>query len=119
MRILYLEDDPDNLALVDRVAKMHGDELITVQHPEDAWNALQESPVDLMITDIQLGPDVMNGLDFTAYLREHGLKIPIITITAYDYDEYRRKSEEAGTDYHIVKPVSINDLINILNHFRP
>ncbi len=119
MRILYLEDDPSNLALIDRVAHMHGDELITVQSPEEAWQALQEEYFDLIITDIQLGPDVMDGLDFTAYLRENGVQTPIVAITAYDFDDYRRRSEEVGTNYHLVKPVAINDLIALLDEFRP
>lgn len=118
MRILYLEDDPSNLALIERVAQMHQDDLILVQHPADALDVLQAEPIDLFITDIHLGPDEMDGLDFTAYLRENGLEIPIIAITAYDYEEYRRRSQEVGTDYHIVKPIAIGDLVELFNQFR-
>lgn len=118
MRILYLEDDPSNLALVERVARMHNDELITVQHPQAAYDELVSGPFDIFITDIQLGPDVMDGLDFTAYLRENGLDIPIIAITAYDYDDYKRRSAEAGTTHHIVKPVSVGDLVALFDQFR-
>lgn len=118
MRILYLEDDPSNLALIDRVAQMHHDELITVQNPSDALDVLQNEPIDLFITDIHLGFEEMDGLDFTAYLRENGLDIPIIAITAYDYEEYRRRSKEVGTDYHIVKPIAVSDLVDLINQFR-
>lgn len=118
MRILYLEDDPSNLALIERVVQLHNDELVTVTNPEDALSQLEVGLFDLIITDIQLGLDVMDGLDFTAYLRDNGLETPIVSITAYDFDEYHRRSEEAGTNYHIVKPVAIGDLMALLDEFR-
>ena len=109
MRILYLEDDPANLALIQRVAQMHSDQLVTVQHPEDAINELEKGSFDLIMTDVELGLEVMDGLDFTAYLRENGVTTPIVSITAYDFEEYYRRSEQAGTNYHIVKPISVQD----------
>lgn len=118
MRILYLEDDPGNLALIERVAQMHQDELVTVLHPEDALNYIEQQGFDLIITDIELGLEVMDGLDFVAYLRENGLETPIVSITAYDFEEYSRRSEAAGTDYHIVKPISVQKLVDLLDKFR-
>lgn len=118
MRILYLEDDPANLALIQRVAQQHNDDLVTVQHPEDAFNELQAGVFDLIITDVELGLEVMDGLDFTAYLRDNGYTLPIISITAYDFEEYSRRSEAVGTDYHIVKPISVSDLLALLDEFR-
>ena len=118
MRILYLEDDPSNLALIERVAQMHGDELLCVQHPSDAIDVVSENAIDLIITDIHLGLEDFDGLDFTAHLREMGSNTPIIAITAYDFEDYRRRSAEVGTDYHIVKPISINDLVSLLDQFR-
>lgn len=119
MRILYLEDDPGNLALIQRVAMMHNDQLITVQHPEKAYEEIETGHFDLILTDIELGLEVMDGLDFTAFLREKGITIPIVSITAYDFEEYYRRSAEAGTDDHIVKPISVSELITLLDKFRP
>ncbi len=118
MRILYLEDDPANLALFDRIAQLYGDEIISVANPEDAIGELQASPFDLIVADVHLGTGVMDGIEFAEYLRDAGLQTPIISITAYDFDEYERRSEEAGTEYHIVKPIAVNDLIAVINQFR-
>jgi CheY-like chemotaxis protein len=118
MRILYLEDDPANLALLERIAQLYDDDLILVDRPEDALAELQTTPFDLIIADIELGPGVMDGLEFTAYLRNAGVQTPIISITAYDFEEYQRRSMRAGTDLHIVKPIAINDLIAALDQFR-
>jgi CheY-like chemotaxis protein len=118
VRILYLEDDPSNLALIQRVAQAHNDDLITVQHPEDALDELERTDFDLIIADIELGLEFMDGLDFVAYLRENGMTLPIVSITAYDFDEYVRRSEQVGTNYHIVKPVSVPKLLELLDRFR-
>ena len=118
MRILYLEDDPANLALIQRVAQLHNDELVTVDNPEDAFGVLEHEIFDLIITDVELGLEVMDGLDFTAALRGHGITTPIVSITAYDFEEYSRRSAEVGTDYHIVKPISVNNLIALFDEFR-
>ncbi|KAB2866006.1 MAG: response regulator [Anaerolineae bacterium] len=118
MRILYLEDDPANLALFDRIAQLYGDEIITVAHPEDAIAELQSDAFDLIVADVYLGTGVMDGIEFAEHLRSAGLQTPIISITAYDFEEYERRSEEAGAEYHIVKPIAVNDLIAVINQFR-
>jgi CheY-like chemotaxis protein len=118
MRILYLEDDSANLALIHRVAQLHSDQLVTVRRPEEAIRELENGSFDLIMTDVNLGHEVMDGLDFTVYLRENGVKTPIVSITAYDFEEYTRRSEAAGTDYHIVKPISVQALIQLLDKFR-
>jgi CheY-like chemotaxis protein len=118
MRILYLEDDPANLALLERISQLNGDELVTVANAEDAIVELQNIHFDLIVADVHLGTGVMDGLEFAEYLRDAGLQTPIISITAYDFDEYERRSEQAGTEYHIVKPIAVNDLIAVINRFR-
>jgi CheY-like chemotaxis protein len=60
----------------------------------------------------------MDGLEFTAYLREAGVQTPIVMVTAYDFDAYYRRSIEAGSDYHLLKPISVNELIALLDEFR-
>lgn len=118
MRILYLEDDFSNLALLQRVAQMHQDELTSVQHPDDAIAALTNNDFDVVIADIDLGVGVMDGLEFAAYLRENGYDRPIVMITAYDFEEYYRRSIEVGSDYHFLKPVSVNELVTLLDELR-
>ena len=118
MRILYIEDNMANVALVDRVTQMSGDELFTYSSAEDAMNDADIHSFDLIITDINLGENAMDGLDFTHALRDHGVDVPIIAITAYDFDEYQRRSEAAGSNLYMVKPVSPKDLVNLLDKFR-
>jgi len=118
MRILYVEDNNANVALVERVIQMCGDHLDTFQSAESAIQGTDLMSYDVIITDIHLGENVMDGLDFTALLRQHGVTAPIVAITAYDFEEYERRSHEAGSDVYMVKPVSPQDLINLFDQFR-
>lgn len=118
MRIIYIEDDPTNIALVERVARMAHDTLTTFLTAESAAFAIQPGDADLILTDIDFG-EGMTGLELTQILRQRGIDSPIVAITAYDLHDYIRWAEEAGSDEFMVKPVNVPDLISMLDHYRP
>ena len=118
MHIIYVEDDPANIALVERVVQHTQDTLSTFENAEDAAEQIQPGDADLILTDIKFG-DNMNGLELTEILRARGIDVPIIAITAYDLQDYVRWAEHAGNDEFVVKPVSVPELINILDYYRP
>jgi CheY-like chemotaxis protein len=119
MRVLYIEDNPTNLAFVERVLQMSGDELHTYPDAESALDKEDLTGFDLIITDIHLGEGVMDGLDFTQILRQHGIEVPIVALTAYDFNEYERRSFDVGSDLYMVKPIAPQTLLDLLDQFRP
>lgn len=119
MRVLYIEDNPANLAFVERVIQMSGDELSSYPDAETAIDSEELDKFDLIITDIHLGEGVMDGLDFTALLRRHGVNVPIVALTAYDFQEYEQRSFDVGSDLYMVKPISPQSLLDLLDQFRP
>lgn len=118
MRIIYIEDDPTNIALVERVVRMARDTLTTYATAEDAAARIRPGDADLILTDIDFGSG-MSGLELTRILREHGINVPIIAVTAYDLQEYMRWAELVGNDDFVVKPVNVPDLLNLLDYYRP
>jgi CheY-like chemotaxis protein len=118
MRILYVEDNAANIALLERVVQMSGDELFTYFTAEAALSECDMGSFDLIITDIHLENGDMDGLEFSSMLRQQGIQVPIIAMTAFDFDEYERRSEEAGSDLYLVKPISPQELVNLLDHYR-
>jgi CheY-like chemotaxis protein len=54
-----------------------------------------------------IGLPGMNGYEVAERLREQPAfqKTPLIALTGYGEEEARRRSKEAGFDYHLVKPV--------------
>ena len=119
MRIIYVEDDPSNIALVERVARMAHDTVTTYTSAEEALLRIEPGDADLILTDIDFGQGMMNGLELTHLLRANGISAPIVAVTAYDLQEYVNWAAQVGSDDFIVKPVSVPTLISVLDTYRP
>jgi CheY-like chemotaxis protein len=119
MHIIYIEDDPANMALVERVLHHTQDTLATFTSAEEAAEAIRPGDADLILTDLDFGAGMMNGIQLTEILRARGVNVPIIAITAYDLQDYARWAEQAGSDKYVVKPVNVPDLLNLLEYYRP
>jgi CheY-like chemotaxis protein len=118
MHIIYVEDDPSNVALVERVVHMGQDHLTAYASAEDAARDIWPGDADLILMDIDFRGG-MNGLELTQTLRERGVTAPIIAITAYDLQEYVHWAHQAGSDDFVVKPVNVPDLLSLLDSYRP
>ncbi|MCU0499790.1 MAG: response regulator [Anaerolineae bacterium] len=119
MRILYVEDNPANLFLVKRVAKMGGHEVINYIDGEDALANFDKDRPDLVLMDIQLAGE-LTGLQVVQRLREQGHRTPIIAVTAYAMLGDRERFLAAGCDDYIAKPLPIPRLVELLDHYsRP
>jgi CheY-like chemotaxis protein len=117
MHIIYIEDDPSNIALVERVARLGRDTLTTYLTAEEALANIFPGDADLILTDIDFG-EGMTGLELTQQLRKRGILAPIITITAYDLQEYVRWAQHVGNNGYVVKPVNVPELLNLINSYR-
>lgn len=117
MNIIYVEDDPTNILLLERVTGSTGDALLTFT---DAQTAL-ESPylwdADLFLVDVHL-PGQLSGLDMAEILRENGIETPVVMLTAYDLPEYVSRCRQFGGDQYLIKPVSVADLVQMLGDYR-
>jgi len=116
MRILYVEDNPANLSLVRRIARMGNHEVISYIDGEQALRKFANDNPDLVLMDIQIAGD-MNGLDVVKKLREDGSKIPIIAVTAYAMVGDRERCLEAGCDDYIAKPIPIPILVDMFKRY--
>ena len=116
--ILVVDDNRDTALILSVLLKRLG-HVVTVCH--DGATAVQtaiETPPDLMITDIGL-PN-LNGYEVAERLRNHpDLKnLPLVALTGYGQEADRIRSQQAGFDLHLVKPVSIDALQNVLRGFQ-
>lgn len=109
-RILLVEDNPANTKLALLLLNKAGH---TVQCAVDAEAgvAMARSEIpDLILMDIQLPG--MDGLSATALLKGNSdtAHIPIIALTALAMKEDKIKSEMAGCDGYIAKPLRYQEL---------
>ncbi len=113
MRIVYLEDDLANLALVRRVARASRHEVQGFTKAESVLTGLLENPPDLILVDLQLAGK-MSGLEVVKALRGRGIEIPIIAMTAHAMVGDRERCLEAGCTDYVAKPLSVTHLLALL-----
>jgi CheY-like chemotaxis protein len=118
MRIVYVEDNLANVALIERICHMNSDELITYNEAESALSEIDSGSADLILMDLNLGNRSMDGLRLTRMLRQKGVNEPIIAITAYDTMGYADQYVAAGCNDYVRKPVSIRGMLNLINGYR-
>lgn len=118
MRILYVEDNPANLFLVQRVARMGNHEVLNYTTGETALENFERDHPDMVLMDVQLAGN-MTGLDVVRKLRGSGYKTPIIAVTAYAMIGDRERCMDAGCDDYLAKPLPVPKLVEIIKRYDP
>jgi CheY-like chemotaxis protein len=116
MRVLYVEDNPANVFLVKRVAKMGNHEIVNFVDGTEALARYKAINPDLVLMDIQIAGE-LNGLDVVKRLRADGVDTPIIAVTAYAMVGDRERCIEAGCNDYMAKPLPIPQLVQIFEHY--
>ena len=115
-KILYVEDNADNIYMLTRRLKKKGfDIIIAGDGQEGIDKAIDESP-DLILMDLSL--PTMDGWTATAKIKEiESVKdIPVIALSAHAMQEHKDKALEAGCDDYDTKPVDITRLLSKINN---
>ena len=116
--VLYMEDNPANLKLVDRLlSRIDGVEFISAHEPEFGLALFQERKPDLVLLDINL-PN-MNGYEVVKRLREiEGLDdVPVVAISANAMPSDIEKSKDAGFNDYLTKPINVPEFYNMLDFY--
>jgi signal transduction histidine kinase len=104
VRVLVVDDATDNRVLIDRILNNAG---AIVDQAKDGSEGVQKASnhkYDLILMDIQM--PVMDGYEATQVLRERGLKIPIIALTAHAMKDEVQRCIMAGCTEHFSKPIN-------------
>ena len=112
-KILYIEDNPDNMHLIRRVLESCGYEMYGAANGLDGVSKAENLKPDMILIDINL-PDI-DGYEVARRIRtsqEADLhSVPLIAITANVLEGDAEKSLAAGCDAYLPKPVNIRELI--------
>jgi len=108
-RILIAEDDAELRSLFTHVLMRNGYDITGVDNGLKALEALHAEYFDLIISDIMM--PVMDGYELVRTLREQGVTIPVLMITAKDAFDDMRMGFSSGTDDYMVKPVNVNEMV--------
>ena len=108
-RILIVDDEPEMVRGLEDNLRYEGYHTLSAANGKDALTlALKEGP-DLILLDVMM--PVMSGWDVCRALREKGIDVPIIMLTARGEEVDRVLGLELGADDYVTKPFSLRELL--------
>jgi CheY-like chemotaxis protein len=116
-KILYVEDNEDNVYMLRRRLAKHGYDMIVAEDGAKGVEAARREKPDLILMDLSL--PVLSGWDAARQLKsapDTGA-IPIIALSAHALQGEREKALEAGCDDFETKPVDLARLLEKLARF--
>ena len=112
LRILLVEDAPENRILFSRYLEGAGAELVTAVNGLEGIRKACAERFDVVLMDIQM--PVLDGHRATMQLRSLGYKVPIVALTAHAIREERERALKSGFDAYLTKPLTKPTLIEAI-----
>ena len=110
--ILYIEDNPDNMTLIQRVVESLGCTFVGINTGREGLRLAAALEPDLVLLDVNL-PDI-DGYAVAQAMRSSGdpylMYVPVIAITANALRGEADRAFAAGCDVYMSKPVNIREL---------
>ena len=108
-RVLVIEDDRKVLRGLERGLSAEGYEVAVADNGDAGHHLATTQPFDCIILDLMLPG--RPGLEVLGELRQVGLRIPVLILTARDAVADRVTGLDAGADDYLVKPFSFAELL--------
>ncbi len=115
-RVLYVEDNPANMRLLERVFERQKNiDLVTAHLPELGLELASSEPPDLILLDINMPG--MDGYEMLSRIRQDDqLKtIPVVAVTANAMPKDIERGRQAGFDDYFTKPLEILPFLSRIN----
>ena len=111
-RILVVDDGAENRELVRLVLEENGLSIDEAENGQVAVDKAAATRYDVILMDMSM--PVMDGYTATRTLRQRGLKIPILALTAHAMKGFEKEIVEAGCTGYVTKPIDIDVLLGVL-----
>ena len=106
-RILLVEDHDDTNRSLTKLLRLRGYEVESAKNIESALYLSTTAQFDVLVSDIGL-PDG-TGIDLIRRLRSDRPALAI-ALTGFGMEDDLRKTQDAGFNHHLVKPIDVNKL---------
>ena len=118
-KILYVEDNEDNVYMLKRRLERAGFEVIVAADGEQGLAVARDQRPDLILMDLSL--PVLDGWQATRRLKgaEETRTIPVIALSAHAMPGDREEALEAGCDDYDAKPVKLPSLLAKIRALLP
>ncbi len=118
LRILIVEDDPSSYDYLNLILQRENHR---ITHTYTGFEAIelcrQRNKFDVILMDVKL-PGI-DGYETTRRIRDLGLELPIIAVSAFAFTEDQQRAIKAGCNDYITKPVNKDILLSRLNQYVP
>ncbi len=117
--VMVVDDMVDNLVIISLHLQQEGYRVVTAADGEEAIQVAALSQPDLILMDISMPG--LDGLAATRQLREHPnlSSIPVVAVTAFSTDGFRRAAYDAGLDGYLTKPLDFKRLDELVRSLLP
>lgn len=119
MKILYVEDNDDNIYMLERRLKRAGYTVLIARDGADGVAKAGSEQPDLILMDLSL--PVLDGWEATRQIKQGDAtrQIPLIVLTANAMAGEKEKAFEAGCDDFDTKPVEFDRLLGKIKALIP
>jgi signal transduction histidine kinase/ActR/RegA family two-component response regulator len=111
-KILIVEDNPSNLKLISSQLSALGYKADLASNGKEALKMTRSHEYALVITDCNM--PIMDGYELTTEIRKSNSQLPVIALTADAFPEREQECLTAGMNDRLVKPISLQQLDNVL-----
>jgi CheY-like chemotaxis protein len=114
-RILVADDNADALQTLATVLELGGHEVFSATNGSLALESAERHLPEVALLDI--GMPLLDGYEVARRIRAQawGKRITLVALTGWGQDSDRRRSQEAGFDSHLVKPLDLAKLTQLLS----
>lgn len=116
-RILVVDDKLENQTLLTNMLSPLHFEVLTASNGQEAIQQTITYSPDLILMDIVM--PILDGLEATHQIKQHGIKIPIIAISANTFIYHQQKSIEIGCQDFLPKPIHPTALLDCIHRYLP
>jgi FixJ family two-component response regulator len=111
---VYIVDDDESVrTALSRLMRSAGIESSAYESSERFLAEVRNEGYACILVDMTMPR--MNGMELIARLKEKGIMIPVIALSARDDDEIRQMAKDLGVRFFLRKPVDDQALIDAIN----
>ncbi len=119
VKVLLVEDNEINIYVAQILLEKAGCEVVIAKNGKEAVDQFAASVIgDIKAILMDVRMPIMDGLEATGHIRAmeraDAATVPIIAMTAEAFDEERKKTINAGMNYHLSKPINPDLLYQVL-----
>lgn len=113
--VLIVEDNPTNQMVIQLILSRQGYKVFITSNGQEAIDFIQsdEAPVDIILMDVSM--PVMDGLTTTKLMRQKGIDIPIVALTAHTSNEDKCSCLDVGMNDFVTKPVRTKEITEAID----